>query len=139
MADTNVIVLVGRLTRDPELKRLPSGSAVCTIGLATSEKWKDKQSGQMREETCFVDVVYFNRQAEIAAEYLKKGSQVSVVGSLRQESWDDKETGKKRYRHSIKGRELNMLGNGGGGSRQESSEPVSNPVSGDVNEDEVPF
>ena len=96
MATVNKVFLIGNLTRDPEVKHLPSGMAVCDITLALNRQWTDKQSGQRREEVSFVDVTMFGRTAEIAGEYLSKGRQCHVEGQLRQEKWQDKQTGGNR-------------------------------------------
>lgn len=95
----NKVMLIGNLTRDPELKSLPSGTQVATIGVATNRTWKDK-NGQKQEDTQFHNVVVFARQAEIVAQYLRKGSQVYVEGRLQTRSWDDKD-GQKKYRTEI--------------------------------------
>lgn len=95
----NKVMLIGNLTRDPELKALPSGTQVATIGVATNRVWRDK-NGQKQEDTQFHNVVVFARQAEVAAQYLKKGSQVYVEGRLQTRSWDDKD-GSKKYRTEI--------------------------------------
>jgi single-strand DNA-binding protein len=96
----NKVILIGNLGRDPEVKYLPSGSAVCNVTLATSESWKDKESGEKKDRTEWHNVVFFGKLAEIAGEYLKKGSQVYVEGSLRTRKWQDKE-GKDRYTTEI--------------------------------------
>lgn len=104
----NKIIIVGNLTRDVELKYLPSGSAAATIGLASNRKFK-KQDGTMTDETCFVDVKLFGRTAEVANQYLKKGSQILIEGRLILETWNDA-TGAKRSKHSIMAENMQMLG-----------------------------
>jgi single-strand DNA-binding protein len=111
----NKVILIGNLGRDPEVKYLPSGSAVCNVTLATSESWKDKESGEKKDRTEWHNVVFFGKLAEIAGEYLKKGSQVYVEGSLRTRKWQDKE-GKDRYTTEIVVSDMQMLGGRGGGS-----------------------
>ena len=111
----NKVILVGNLGKDPENRFLANGTAVTNLALATSESWKDKQSGEQKERTEWHNVVFFGRLAEIAGEYLRKGSQVYVEGSLRTRKWQDKE-GKDRYTTEIVGSEMQMLGSRGGGS-----------------------
>mgnify|MGYP001572098026 CR=1 FL=1 len=98
--DYNRVIIVGRLTRDPELKALPSGSAVTTFSVATGRVWKDKD-GNKKEDTQFHNAVVFGRQAETTAQYLKKGQEVLVEGRLQTRSWDDKTSGEKKYRTEI--------------------------------------
>lgn len=104
----NKVIMVGNLTRDVELKYLPSGSAVAKIGLASNRKYK-KQDGEMAEDTCFVDVSLFGRTAEVANQYLKKGSQVLIEGRLNYETWMDA-SGQKRSKHTITAESMQMLG-----------------------------
>ena len=120
----NKVILVGNLGNDPEHRVLPSGGAVTNVSIATSETWKDKNTGQQQERTEWHRVVFFNRLAEIAAEYLRKGSKVYIEGSLRTRKWQD-QSGQDRYTTEIVGNEMQMLdsrggsggdyGNGGGG------------------------
>jgi len=117
----NKVILVGNLGKDPEIRYIPSGGAVANATIATSEQWKDKDSGQKQERTEWHSVVFYNRLAEIAGEYLRKGSQVYVEGSLRTRKWQDKNTGQDRYTTEVIAREMQMLGGrgaggGGGGS-----------------------
>jgi single-strand DNA-binding protein len=113
MASVNKVIIVGNLGRDPETRYLPSGEAVTNISVATTDKWKDKASGEMKEATEWHRVAFFGRLAEIAGEYLKKGSQVYVEGSLRTRKWQDKE-GKDRYTTEIRGDVMQMLGSRAG-------------------------
>jgi single-strand DNA-binding protein len=116
----NKVIIIGNLGKDPEVRYMPSGGAVTNVTIATSESWKDKQSGEQQERTEWHNVVFFNRLAEIAGEYLKKGSKVYVEGSLRTRKWQDKE-GKDRYTTEIVAAEMQMLdskGSGSGGSPQ---------------------
>jgi single-strand DNA-binding protein len=113
----NKVILVGNCGQDPETKYLPSGGAVTNISVATSESWKDKQTGQQQERTEWHRVVFFNRLAEIAGEYLKKGSKVYVEGSLRTRKWQDK-SGADRYTTEIVGGEMQMLDSRGQDSGQ---------------------
>ena len=120
MANLNKVMLIGNLTRDPEMKYLPKGTAVAEFGLAVSRKYKT-ESGDLKEETMFIDVSLFSRQAEIAKEYLTKGRNVYIEGRLQLDTWDDKQTGQKRSKHRLVGDTFQMLGNkgesgsGGGG------------------------
>ena len=109
----NKVILVGNLGKDPETRYMPSGSAVTNLTLATSESWKDKQSGEQQERTEWHKIAMFGRLAEIAAEYLRKGSQVYIEGKLRTRKWQDKE-GKDRYTTEIVADEMQMLGGKGG-------------------------
>ena len=112
----NKVILVGNLGADPEVKYTAGGSAVCTLSVATSESWKDKQTGEQQERTEWHRVKMFGRLAEIAGEYLKKGRQVYIEGSIRTDKYTDKE-GIQRYSTDIIGNEMQMLGgNEGGGS-----------------------
>lgn len=113
----NKVILIGNLGQDPETRFMPSGGAVTNVSLATSESWKDKNSGQMQERTEWHRVVFFNRLAEIAGEYLKKGSKVYIEGSLRTRKWQGQD-GQDRYTTEIVASEMQMLdgrGDGGGG------------------------
>ncbi|MEJ2346481.1 MAG: single-stranded DNA-binding protein [Gammaproteobacteria bacterium] len=148
----NKVILIGNLGRDPEIRYMPSGAAVANVALATSEQWKDKQTGETQERTEWHTVVFFNRLAEIVGEYLKKGSQVYVEGSLRTRKWQDK-SGNDRYSTEIVASEMQMLGGrgggGGGGSNygqsqggQRSSAAPSAPAPADGPEefdDDIPF
>jgi single-strand DNA-binding protein len=145
----NKVILIGNLGRDPEVRYMPSGSAVANVAIATSEQWKDKQSGEQQERTEWHRVVFFNRLAEIVGEYLKKGSQVYVEGSLRTRKWQDK-SGQDRYTTEIVASEMQMLGGRGGGGGSASynqdtypSEPGSSAGSAagaDVEfDDDIPF
>ncbi len=111
----NKVILIGNLGQDPEMRAMPSGGAVTNLTIATSESWKDKQTGQPQERTEWHRVVFFNRLAEIAGEYLKKGSKVYIEGSLRTRKWQDKNTGADRYTTEIVANEMQMLDSRGGG------------------------
>ena len=113
----NKAILIGNLGADPETRFMPSGGAVTNVRLATSETWKDKQSGQMQERTEWHRVVFFNKLGEIAGEYLKKGSKVYIEGSIRTRKWQGQD-GQDRYTTEIVANEMQMLdgrGDGGGG------------------------
>lgn len=116
MASFNKVILLGNLTRDPELKYTPKGTAVAQIGLAVNRVYSNEQ-GEKVEEVTFVDVDLFGRTAEIANEYLRKGRPVLIEGRLKLDSWDDKQTGQKRSRLKIIGEAMQLLGgrDGGGG------------------------
>ncbi len=116
MASVNKVIIVGNLGRDPETRYATSGSAICNITVATSRQWKDKTSGEKKEETEWHRVVFYDRLAEIAGEYLKKGRPVYVEGRLKTRKWQDKE-GVDRYTTEIVAEEMQLLGSreGGGG------------------------
>ncbi len=118
----NKIILVGNLTRDVELRYLPSGSAVATTGIATNRKFK-AQDGNQKEEVCFIDITFFGRTAEIANQYLSRGKKVLVEGRLKLDQWTD-QTGAKRSKHSVTVDNLQMLDAKEGGSQNQS--PNSN-------------
>lgn len=155
----NKVILIGNLGNDPEIRYSQGGAAITNVSIATSETWKDKQTGQPQDRTEWHRVVFFNRLAEIAGEYLHKGSKVYVEGSLRTRKWQDKD-GQDRYSTEIVGNEMQMLdsrGAGQGGGSQESagdySQPrpaksVAEPASGDSGapagdygsfDDDIPF
>jgi single-strand DNA-binding protein len=114
----NKVMLIGRLGADPEVRFLPSGGSVATIRLATSRRWKDKQTGERKEETEWHRVVFFSRLAEIAGEYLKKGSQVYVEGRIRTQKWQGQD-GQDRYTTEIVADSMNMLDSRSGGTTTE--------------------
>ena len=120
----NKVILVGNLGKDPETRYMPSGKAVTNFRIATSESWKDKQTGEQKEQTEWHNIVMYDRLAEIAAEYLRKGSQVYVEGRLRTRKWQDKE-GRDRYTTEIIANEMQMLGGraGGGAGTESRAEP----------------
>jgi len=135
MASVNKVILVGNLGRDPEVRYTPSGAAVCTLRLATTRNWKNRDSGERQEETEWHSVVLYDRQAEIAGEYLKKGRPVYIEGRLKTRKWQDKD-GHERYTTEIVADSMQLLGGreggGGGGATpedegysRESSAPAS--------------
>ena len=141
----NKVILVGNLGADPETRYMPSGSAVTNLSIATSEQWKDKQSGEQKERTEWHKVAMFNRLAEISAEYLRKGSQVYIEGKLRTRKWQDRD-GNDRWTTEIIADEMQMLGGRGGGgsapmssgsSQGQSSAPPQPPA--DEFDDDIPF
>lgn len=115
MRGVNKVILVGNMGRDPEVRYLPSGGAVANITIATSEVWRDKNTGQQQEQTEWHRVVFYGKLAEIAGEYLKKGSKVYVEGSLHTRKWQDKQTGQDRYSTEIKANTMQMLDSRSGG------------------------
>lgn len=115
MASINKVILVGNLGQDPEVKYMPSGGAVTNISIATTDTWKDKTTGEKKENTEWHRVVFFNRLAEIVGEYLRKGSQVYIEGNLRTRKWQD-QNGVDKYTTEIVAREMQMLGGRAGGS-----------------------
>ena len=104
----NKVILIGNLARDPELRYSQGGSAVCGTSIAVNRKWKDQNSGEMRDETCFIDITFFGRSAEVANQYLKKGSKILVEGRLKQDNWTD-QNGQKRNKHSVVVETMQML------------------------------
>ena len=126
MASVNKVIIVGNLGKDPEMRTFPSGGRVCNVTIATSERWKDKTTGEQKEATEWHRVVFNDRLAEIAGEYLRKGSQVYVEGSLRTRKWTDAQ-GVEKYTTEIRADEMKMLGKregmgGQGGSDDEGYE-----------------
>lgn len=151
MASFNKVILVGNLTRDPEVRYIPSGTAVCELGLAVNRTWFDKQSNSRKEDTTFVDVTLWGRTAEVAGEYLAKGRSVLIEGRLQLDTWDDKETGKKRSKLKVVGEQMTMLGGrgdtgggGGGPGGGRTSAPAQDPAEAFYDSDDggggdVPF
>mgnify|MGYP001603288878 FL=1 len=129
MSDINSVIMIGRLTRDPELKYTPSGSAVATMTIAVGRKYKKAE--EMVDEVCFIDVVVWNKLAEVAGKYLAKGSRIGVTGRLMQRTWQTKE-GDKRSKHEIFGESVQFL------SEKKETESKSEPKSTDEHDD-VPF
>jgi single-strand DNA-binding protein len=125
MASFNRVILLGNLTRDPQVRYTPGGTAVSEIGLAVNRTWFDQKTNSKREEVTFVDVTLWGRQAEVAGEYLSKGRQVLIEGRLQLDTWDDKESGQKRSKLRVVGENMTMVGSrtdgGGGGGRAEGS------------------
>lgn len=128
MASVNKVILIGNLGRDPEVRYAPSGSAICNATIATSRQWKNKDSGERQEETEWHRVVFYDRLAEIAGEYLKKGKSVYIEGRLKTRKWTDKD-GVEKYTTEIIAQEMTMLGGregggGGGGDVEMGSAPA---------------
>src|SRR4051812_21699870 len=133
MADLNKVFLMGRLTFDPELRRTPSGTAVTELRMATSRSWSGRD-GERREETLFIDVTVWDRQAENCCQYLRKGSSIHVEGSLKMDSWEDKNTGEKRSKIRVHADRVQFLdsrrgdsGMGAGGSPDDEYAPAPQP------------
>lgn len=141
MSDLNRVMLIGRLGKDPELRYMPNGKAVVNFSIATSENWKDRDTGDKQERTEWHNIVAFEKLAEIIAEYQRKGSQVFIEGKLRTRKWQDKD-GKDRYTTEIVASGMQMLGSR---PQQERSESPSTQSSGPANaaadsfDDDVPF
>ena len=152
MASFNKVILLGNLTRDPEVRYTPKGSAVCDLGIAINRQYT-LDSGEKREEVTFVDVVLWARLAEIAGEYLKKGRPIFIEGRLQLDTWDDKQSGQKRSKLRVIGETMQLLGGrppaaggaaeGGEGSKEaRSSKPAPPPKAGaaaEPDDDEIPF
>ncbi len=148
MASLNKVMIIGNLTRDPEIRHTPKGTAVAEIGVAVNRRYT-ADNGEKREETTFVDVTLWGRTAELAGEYLKKGSSVYIEGRLQLESWDDKQTGQKRSKLKVVGEELQFLGGREGGQsrpsepsqaarRQTPARPPADPDL-DADDSDIPF
>lgn len=143
----NKVIIVGNLGDDPESRTFPDGGVLTNISVATSESWKDKQTGQPQERTEWHRVVFNGRLAEIAAKYLKKGSKVYIEGSLRTRKWQDKQTGQDRYATEINAREMQMLDsrtdNQGAAPQQRAPQqapaPQAAPGGFDDFDDDLPF
>jgi single-strand DNA-binding protein len=131
MASVNKVILIGNLGRDPEVRYAPSGAAICNVTIATSRQWKDKQTGERQEETEWHRVVFYDRLAEIAGEYLKKGRPVYVEGRLKTRKWTDKE-GVEKYTTEIVAEQMQMLGSreGMGAGADEAAQPARNAPAG---------
>ncbi|HEU0274434.1 MAG TPA: single-stranded DNA-binding protein [Candidatus Udaeobacter sp.] len=150
MASFNKVILLGNLTRDPEVRYTPKGSAVCDLGLAVNRVYTT-EGGERREEVTFVDVVLWARLAEIAGEYLKKGRPVFIEGRLQMDSWDDKQTGQKRTKLRVVGESMQLLGSRPGGTAGDTPEeertatggktaaPPKSGKSAEPDDDEIPF
>lgn len=140
----NKVILIGNLGADPETRFMPSGGAVTNVTLATSEAWKDKNTGQMQERTEWHRLVFFNKLGEIAGEYLKKGSKVYVEGSIRTRKWQGQD-GQDRYTTEIVASEMQMLDGRGEGAGQQQSQAQAQgggfgPAPGpDGMDDDIPF
>src|SRR6188508_2742681 len=115
MANLNKVFLMGNLTRDPQVRYTPGGTAVAEIGLAVNRSWFDKQANARREEVTFVDVTLWGREAEVASEYLAKGRPVFIEGRLQLDSWDDKQTGQKRSKMRVVCENMQFVGGRGEG------------------------
>lgn len=145
----NKVILVGNIGQDPEIRYMPNGNPVANLTLATSETWKDKQTGEAREQTEWHKVVLFNKLAEIAGEYVKKGSKVYLEGSIRTRKWQDQQ-GQDRYTTEILGNELQMLDRRSEAQGQneyqqysqqasEAPKPAAKAPEVDIAEDDIPF
>jgi single-strand DNA-binding protein len=144
MANLNKVLLLGNVTRDPEVRYTPKGSAVCDLGVAVNRSYTT-DSGEKREEVTFVDVTLWGRTAEVASEYLKKGRPVFIEGRLQMDTWDDKQTGQKRTRLRVVAENMQLLGGrspGGAespGESRQTSPPPKKSASSEPDEDEIPF
>jgi single-strand DNA-binding protein len=153
MASFNKVILLGNLTRDPEVRYTPKGSAVCDLGMAVNRQYT-LDNGEKREEVTYVDIVLWARLAEIAGEYLKKGRPVFIEGRLQLDTWDDKQSGQKRSKLRVIGETMQLLGSrpsggGGGGGGGADEQPVSQSAKpsappkptapAEPDDDEIPF
>jgi len=142
MPNLNKVLLMGHLTRDPEMRYLPSGSAVAKFTVAVSRKWKEKESGNAKEETAFVECTAFSRQAEVVGEYVKKGNPLFVEGRLKQDNWQDKQTGQKRSKLCVSVDSVQLVGSkseGNAAPRAEAASPPPHPDLPLAEPDDVPF
>ena len=161
MANFNKVVLVGNLTRDPDVRQTPGGMSVTDLGLAVNRTWTDRNTNQRNEETTFVDVTCWGRTAEIAGEYLSKGRAVLIEGRLKLDEWNDRESGQRRTKLKVVCENMQMLGGradgggggGGGGGGDWNQQPAASaeaapaetapagdgPASSPAEDDEVPF
>jgi single-strand DNA-binding protein len=140
MANFNKVILAGNLTRDPQLSYLPSGTPACEFGLAVNRKWKSQQTGEMKEEVCFVDCRSYGRQAETINQYMKKGRQLLVEGHLRYDQWEGKD-GQKRSKLLVHVDSFQFLGAPTGGSGQSGAyggDRGAAPAKGPESHDEAP-
>lgn len=142
----NKAILIGNLTRDPELRSLPSGIKVCSFSLATNRVWKDKD-GARQESADYHNIVVFGRQAETVAQYMKKGNSLLVEGRMQTRSWDDKSSGEKKYRTEIVADRVQFGPKGGGGSTSNTQgstkqadevDSIEYPEE-DINPEDIPF
>ena len=156
MPSVNKVILIGNLTRDPELRYTPKGSALCEIGMAVNRKYK-LESGESREEVTFLDISFWGKQAEVVAKWMKKGRPLYVEGRLQMDTWDDKTTGQKRSKIKIVAEDFQFLGGDRGGEegghddeqpapapRQSSTppartQPAPTPEAPSLDDDDVPF
>ena len=148
MASFNKVILMGNLTRDPEMRYTPSGTAITKLGLAVNRVWRDTE-GQQKEETTFVDVDAFGKQAETLGQYMQKGRPILIEGRLKLDQWEDKNTGQNRSRLGVVLARFTFIGSGagqtdgGGGTQQQSAPPPSQPTEGPPadgpGDDDVPF
>jgi len=130
MASFNRVILMGNLTRDPQVRYTPNQTAVTDLGLAVNRVWYDKVSQQKREEVTFVDITVWGRQAEIAGEYLSKGRSVLIEGRLQLDQWEDKDTGQKRSKLKVVCENLTLVGGRPGGQNQSGRQQFSNDSAG---------
>ena len=146
MANLNRVLLIGNLTRDPELRVTPKGNSICQFGMAVNRKFKDA-AGQQREETTYVDIEAWGRQSEVIAKYCEKGRPLFVEGRLKFDSWEDKNTGAKRSKLTVVLENFQFIGGGDGQERSDRSErssppprsAPSNPPADDNLDEDVPF
>lgn len=139
MPSVNKAIIVGNLTRDPEVKYMANGKAVCNISIATSEQWKDKQTGEKKEQAEFHRVVFYEKLAEIVGEFCKKGSPVYVMGSIHYRKYQDKQTGVEKYVTEIKGTEMQLLGNRGERAEPAPARQAAPAPADDFQSDAIPF
>jgi single-strand DNA-binding protein len=136
----NKVIIIGNLGQDPDTRYVPSGNAVTIFSVAVTEQWTDKQTGEAKERTEWVNVEAWGKLAELCSEYLTKGKQVFVEGKLQTDSWDDKESGQKKYRTKVRADQVQFLGQGGGQGNAPSRPARSEPEKPQKEfDDDIPF
>jgi len=149
MGSMNKVILIGNLGRDAEVRATPSGTSVASLRLATTDSWRDKDSGERKDKTEWHSVVLWGRSADALKPYLTKGKQIAVEGSLQTKTWDDKTDGTKKYRTEIRADRITLLGGGGGGERSGSMDrgggatqapgASDEPPIAPITDDDIPF
>jgi single-strand DNA-binding protein len=148
MNGLNRVILAGNVTREPEIKYTPQGSAIASFGLAINRKWKDQNSGELKEDVTFVDLTAFGKQAETIGQYVKKGQPILIEGRLKLDQWEDKQTGQKRSKLGVVVESFTFLGTSGNAQEGRPQQPAperkpmpSKPKTGELipEEDGVPF
>lgn len=146
MASYNKVLIMGNLTRDPEVKYTQKGTAISELSIAVSKKWKD-DAGKMQEKTCFVSATAFGRTAEVIGEHFKKGKPIFIEGELTQDQWEDKDTGKKREKTKVAiqsfqfvgGSDEKQSGNGGQSSPRPAAKPAPKEFTSSNDDGDIPF
>lgn len=140
----NTVYLSGNLTRDPEMRFLPTGTAIAAFGVASNRKWKDQKTGEAKEEVTFVDITAFGKQAEVIGQYFKKGAKILLTGRLKLDQWDDKQSGQKRSKLAVVLESFEFMSGKTQGEENEAPKRTAPPTAGvpagnEPVEDDVPF